>query len=98
MKYLPLTFEESRLWVKWKLQPNLRNNLNIQYIFDGLIDIEPLSALSASANPLDAFRTYFIEEDVPYKIRLLENDFQVDVIDLTQGTHSNTLQLEELAN
>lgn len=75
MKSLPLTFEESRLWVEWKLQPNLPNNLNIQYRFDGLIDIERLNlALSTTANFFDAFRSYFVEEEgIPYKRILSQN-------------------------
>lgn len=100
MQSLPLTFEESRLWVEWKLQPDLPNNLNIQFRFNGLIDIERLNlAFSTTANFFDAFRTYFVEEEgIPYKRILSQSDFRVDFIDLTQSNHPNPQQLEKLAN
>lgn len=101
MNRIPLTTEESRLWVEWKLQPNIAaHNLNIQYRLNGVVNVEQLNfALSTVINLFDACKTYFIEENnVPYKVVLPAIDFHIDVLDLTKVTSIPYPQLEEIAN
>jgi len=89
---LPLTREQEALWVEWKLSP-VGNSYNtcIQMRLEGELSVPRFRrAIADVVAKFDLLRAYCVEVDDRPMLQLAQAPFELDVVDLTDGTTTET--------
>lgn len=82
----PLTREQERLWIEWKLNPLGHSyNTNFQFELEGEVDVGRLQqAIHVATDLFGSFRTYFLEaKGIPQQVILSEAKIALESVDLT---------------
>ncbi|MCR9276808.1 MAG: amino acid adenylation domain-containing protein [Pseudomonadaceae bacterium] len=88
----PLTREQQGLWVEWKLSPSGASyNTCVQSILSGDLDVERFrQAIADVVATFELLRGYCVEDGDNVYIQLSEREFELPLIDVSEGAATET--------